>query len=255
MVVKQKPNHGRLNIFTDDLDDCLIDNQRVILQNIAEDLRTGLPLEAMFPSETLAIQRVNNPPYCNLINVFKISCSTSWGYTLFLFALDSSESQADCSCRCIPVWWWSCRFTLWRGQDEQKLLPQLWLTKDSSTWWAHAPQGHSAGIMCWVWPCCCCCLNSNDTTHLLCTVLFTEFISHSFSILELKFLFHHVLPDLTGKVVVDVGSRLGAVLYGVRPFFTNVTECTVPLKNLGSPGNFFDNETLMILVKIGNSHC
>ncbi|MGH0179821.1 UNVERIFIED_CONTAM: hypothetical protein FKN15_015402 [Acipenser sinensis] len=42
------------------------------------------------------------------------------------------------------------------------------------------------------------------------------FISHSFSTMELKFLFHHVLPDLTGKVLVDVGSRLGAVLYGVR---------------------------------------
>ncbi|KAL8169245.1 UNVERIFIED_CONTAM: hypothetical protein K2H54_041536 [Gekko kuhli] len=32
--------------------------------------------------------------------------------------------------------------------------------------------------------------------------------------MELKFLYHHVLPDLTGKVVVDVGSRLGAVLFG-----------------------------------------
>ncbi|XP_030308013.1 uncharacterized protein LOC103538841 isoform X1 [Calypte anna] len=40
-----------------------------------------------------------------------------------------------------------------------------------------------------------------------------EFISHSFSLTELKFLYHHVLPDLTGKVVVDVGSRLGAVLF------------------------------------------
>lgn len=45
-----------------------------------------------------------------------------------------------------------------------------------------------------------------------------EFISHSFSISELQFLFLHVLPDLTGKLVVDVGSRLGAVLYGVRYF-------------------------------------
>ncbi|XP_060117996.1 uncharacterized protein LOC132589305 [Heteronotia binoei] len=41
-----------------------------------------------------------------------------------------------------------------------------------------------------------------------------EFISHSFSFMELKFLYRHVLPDLTGKVVVDVGSRLGAVLFG-----------------------------------------
>ncbi|XP_004637173.1 uncharacterized protein LOC101582085 [Octodon degus] len=40
------------------------------------------------------------------------------------------------------------------------------------------------------------------------------FISHSFSLVELKFIYHHVLPDLSGKVLVDVGSRLGAVLYG-----------------------------------------
>ncbi|XP_040332860.1 uncharacterized protein LOC121031648 isoform X4 [Herpailurus yagouaroundi] len=40
------------------------------------------------------------------------------------------------------------------------------------------------------------------------------FISHSFSLMELKFIYHHVLPDLSGKVLVDVGSRLGAVLYG-----------------------------------------
>ncbi|XP_077118929.1 uncharacterized protein LOC143774992 isoform X2 [Ranitomeya variabilis] len=40
-----------------------------------------------------------------------------------------------------------------------------------------------------------------------------DFLSHSFSILELRFLFHHVLPDLSGKTVLDVGSRLGAVLY------------------------------------------
>ncbi|XP_002718182.1 uncharacterized protein [Oryctolagus cuniculus] len=40
------------------------------------------------------------------------------------------------------------------------------------------------------------------------------FISHSFSLMELKFIYHHVLPDLSGKILVDVGSRLGTVLYG-----------------------------------------
>ncbi|KAI5186472.1 uncharacterized protein LOC118910322 isoform X2 [Manis pentadactyla] len=40
------------------------------------------------------------------------------------------------------------------------------------------------------------------------------FISHSFSLMELKFIYYHVLPDLSGKVLVDVGSRLGTVLYG-----------------------------------------
>ena len=46
--------------------------------------------------------------------------------------------------------------------------------------------------------------------------VFSDFISHSFSILELQFLFQHSLPDLAGRLVVDVGSRLGAVLYGVK---------------------------------------
>ncbi|XP_012867696.1 PREDICTED: uncharacterized protein LOC105982597 [Dipodomys ordii] len=41
-----------------------------------------------------------------------------------------------------------------------------------------------------------------------------RFLSHSLSIVELKFIYHHVLPDLSGKVLVDVGSRLGTVLYG-----------------------------------------
>ncbi|XP_078518095.1 uncharacterized protein LOC144782601 isoform X2 [Lissotriton helveticus] len=41
-----------------------------------------------------------------------------------------------------------------------------------------------------------------------------EFISHSLSLVELKFLFQHALPDLTGKMLLDVGSRLGAVLFG-----------------------------------------
>ncbi|XP_064341964.1 uncharacterized protein LOC105094164 isoform X2 [Camelus dromedarius] len=40
------------------------------------------------------------------------------------------------------------------------------------------------------------------------------FISHSFSLMELKFIYHHVLPDLSEKILVDVGSRLGTVLYG-----------------------------------------
>ncbi|KAF3845624.1 hypothetical protein F7725_008787 [Dissostichus mawsoni] len=37
-----------------------------------------------------------------------------------------------------------------------------------------------------------------------------DFLSHSFSIPELHFLFESVLPDLSGRVLVDVGSRLGA---------------------------------------------
>ncbi|XP_022107502.1 uncharacterized protein LOC110988376 isoform X2 [Acanthaster planci] len=41
-----------------------------------------------------------------------------------------------------------------------------------------------------------------------------NFVSHSASLLQLKFMFQKALPDLAGKTVVDIGSRLGPVLYG-----------------------------------------
>ncbi|XP_028293959.1 uncharacterized protein LOC114456424 isoform X2 [Gouania willdenowi] len=41
-----------------------------------------------------------------------------------------------------------------------------------------------------------------------------DFISHSFSVAELQFIFQNVLPDLSNRTLMDVGSRLGAVLYG-----------------------------------------
>ncbi|KAG8190846.1 hypothetical protein JTE90_028342 [Oedothorax gibbosus] len=40
------------------------------------------------------------------------------------------------------------------------------------------------------------------------------FISHSASIPRIQFIFKCMLPDLNGKTVLDVGSRLGAILYG-----------------------------------------
>ncbi|XP_064622893.1 uncharacterized protein LOC135485089 isoform X1 [Lineus longissimus] len=39
------------------------------------------------------------------------------------------------------------------------------------------------------------------------------FISHSMSSTQLKYIFRYAIPDLSGKTVVDVGSRLGCVLY------------------------------------------
>ncbi|KAG5265582.1 hypothetical protein AALO_G00244080 [Alosa alosa] len=129
---------------SDDLDDCLIDNQKVILQSIAEDLRTCLPLEAMFSSETLAIQKTQQNPRP----------------TIHVDAFLYDDEAVDLLC------------------EEGKMSRHYCLG-----------------------------CSSQRTAPL-------EFISHSFSILELKFLFHHVLPDLSGKVLVDVGSRLGAVLYG-----------------------------------------
>ena len=42
-----------------------------------------------------------------------------------------------------------------------------------------------------------------------------DFISHSMSRAQLQYIFDNLLPDLRGKVVLVVGSRLGAVLWGV----------------------------------------
>ncbi|XP_060789079.1 uncharacterized protein zgc:109986 [Neoarius graeffei] len=129
---------------SDELDNYLVDNQRVILQSIADDLRYCLPLEAMFPSETMAIQKTqeNTKP------------------TVHVDAFLYDEETVDHLC------------------EEGKMSRNFCLSCGS----------HRTAPM--------------------------EFISHSFAISELQFLFLHVLPDLAGKVVVDVGSRLGAVLYG-----------------------------------------
>lgn len=40
------------------------------------------------------------------------------------------------------------------------------------------------------------------------------FITHSASVKAIKYMFRHLLGDLRGKSVVDVGSRTGAILYG-----------------------------------------
>ncbi|XP_052594505.1 uncharacterized protein LOC128110759 isoform X2 [Peromyscus californicus insignis] len=55
------------------------------------------------------------------------------------------------------------------------------------------------------------------------------FISHSFSLMELKFIYHHVLPDLSGKLLVDIGSRLGTVLYGGYLYSSAAQLCGVEL--------------------------
>ena len=47
----------------------------------------------------------------------------------------------------------------------------------------------------------------------------SAFISHSASIPSINFLFKHALPDLSGKTLVDIGSRLGPLLYGVNCLF------------------------------------
>ncbi|KAG9336386.1 hypothetical protein JZ751_002733, partial [Albula glossodonta] len=131
-------------LFVEELDDCFVDNEKVILQSIAEDLRACLPVEAMLPSESLAIDKTQQ----------KLKP------TVHVDAFLYDEDAVDSLC------------------DESKLSRYYCLHCGSQR---TAPLG---------------------------------FISHSFSVLELRFLFQNVLPDLSGKVLVDVGSRLGAVLYG-----------------------------------------
>lgn len=47
-------------------------------------------------------------------------------------------------------------------------------------------------------------------------LLITDFISHSASVLQLQFLYQVALANkVKDKVIVDIGSRLGAVLYSV----------------------------------------
>ena len=52
-----------LCVLPDELDEVLVDNRTVILQSISEDLRGSLPLDAMLPCETTAIQTVKGSTY------------------------------------------------------------------------------------------------------------------------------------------------------------------------------------------------
>lgn len=68
-----------------------------------------------------------------------------------------------------------------------------------------------------------------------------NFISHSASVVQLQFLFQVLLKDkIQNKVVLDVGSRLGAVLYAVSDFAWGFQ-------------NKWDNMT-MVWIKITPSH-
>ncbi|XP_070835435.1 uncharacterized protein [Chaetodon trifascialis] len=129
---------------SDELDELLSDNKKVILRNISDELRVRLPADAMLPSETTAhskIQQRSRP-------------------TLHVDSFLYDEDQVDSLC------------------EEGTLSRSYCLT-----------------------------CGSYRTAPL-------DFISHSFSVSELQFLFENVLPDLSGRTLVDVGSRLGAVLYG-----------------------------------------
>jgi SAM-dependent methyltransferase len=86
------------------------------------------------------------------------------------------------------------------------------------------------------------CLSKNTTPF--------NFISHSFSIRELKWIFQN-LPNLKGKQILDIGSRLGPVLYyayynseatsilGVElhPYFSNLQKEVVKKFKMGDRVN------------------
>ncbi|XP_053330573.1 uncharacterized protein LOC128504516 [Spea bombifrons] len=126
-----------------DIEELTTSNNDVILQSIAEDLRSFLPLEAMVSTENQAIQAIENLEQP----------------TLHVDAFLYDDDTIDSLCK------------------EGKMSRDYCLS-----------------------------CGSRKTAPL-------EFLSHSFSPVELKYLFQHALPDLAGKTLVDVGSRLGAVLY------------------------------------------
>uniref|UniRef100_UPI0037E94A50 uncharacterized protein n=1 Tax=Semicossyphus pulcher TaxID=241346 RepID=UPI0037E94A50 len=148
LLSRTSPTHLRklLNWVrnSDELDELLSDNRKVILQNISEELRGRLPADAMLPSETTAHSKMQQ------------RCRPTVHVDSFLFDEDEVDSRCE-----------------------------------------EGTMSRSFCLSC----------GSFRTAPL-------DFISHSFSISELQFLFENVLPDLSGRMLVDVGSRLGAVLYG-----------------------------------------
>ncbi|XP_058471826.1 uncharacterized protein zgc:109986 isoform X2 [Solea solea] len=127
-----------------ELDELLLDNRKVMLQSIADDLRALLPLDAMLPGEAAAHHKMQRRPRP----------------TVHVDAFLYDDDQVDALCEGGAM---------------------------SRNYCLHCGSQRTAPL---------------------------DFVSHSFSVSELHFLFQNVLPDLSGRTLVDVGSRLGAVLYG-----------------------------------------
>ena len=49
-----------------------------------------------------------------------------------------------------------------------------------------------------------------------CVISLTAVLTHSASMSQLKYIFEFLLGNLKGKTLLDIGSRTGAILYGVR---------------------------------------
>ncbi|XP_009695844.1 PREDICTED: uncharacterized protein LOC104159594, partial [Cariama cristata] len=126
-----------------DFDELVVSNNDVVLKNIAEDLRSHLPIEAMFNSEHQAAQKMHQHPL-PMIHV-----------DAFLYDDDFVDSLCE------------------EGKMSRSYCTECGSYKTASL----------------------------------------EFISHSFSLMELKFLYQHVLPDLTGKGYLYSSA---SQLYGVE---------------------------------------
>ncbi|KDR10605.1 uncharacterized protein LOC110837842 [Zootermopsis nevadensis] len=124
------------------------DTSEEILDSIAADLRSSLPLEAVLPSEIIRAPTFGKNSDCEQQHTVHVDA--------FLY----DDEMVDVLC------------------DEGKI-----------------PRS------------CCLQCGSLNTRPL-------TFISHSLSRERLLFIFKSMLPPLDGKVVLDVGSRLGAALYG-----------------------------------------
>ncbi|XP_006891638.1 PREDICTED: uncharacterized protein LOC102856204 [Elephantulus edwardii] len=144
VVPADRPALLRWMRTTRDFDEFIEDNNEIMLKNIAEDLRSCLPIETMLSSEQLALQKIQQQP------------EPTVHVDAFLYDEDFIDSLCE--------------------------------------------EGKMSRNYCMV-------CGSHQTAPL-------RFISHSFSLVELKFIYNHVLPDLSGKILVDIGSRLGTVLYG-----------------------------------------
>ncbi|KAG7471793.1 hypothetical protein JOB18_031664 [Solea senegalensis] len=116
-----------------ELDELLLDNRKVMLQSIADDLRALLPLDAMLPGEAAAHYKMQQRPRP----------------TVHVDAFLYDDDQVDALCEGGAM---------------------------SRNYCLHCGSQRTAPL---------------------------DFVSHSFSVSELHFLFQNVLPDLSGRTLVD----------------------------------------------------
>lgn len=155
-----------------------------ILSKIAADLRSQVPLEAQLKSEKIVFPKTGKVKFTlsfqeinALISLFRTQ--TVIHEQQYMLMRSSMMTHWSMSCATKE----SCpRVTAWRAGQE---------TRNPSVKQLVLNQRLSRFITSWI----------------------LAFISHSASQENLAYVFKTLLPDLKGKHVLDVGSRLGAVLF------------------------------------------